>query len=202
MANAIQILNAARLGSTKRRYGSEAFTPVALEQLSNKQLASELSKARSILRKRVERALAKGLYSREQAFRLSGLLTPVRNVPLNERQSQLSAIARELSLGASSVTEALSARERFIKNFQDAGYDFINENNATDFMDFLAQFEWKLRDQFFGSGVLSKYYKQIEERKDAGERVEATKNSFYSWLAKEEGRYGSGISYKAGGKRD
>ena len=200
--NAIKVLNSIREAATRRRYGSEAFTPVAMEQMTNKQVSSELSRARSILRKRYERAMKQGLYSHEHAMRIKDLLTPVREVPIDSRQEQLSAIARELSTGASSVTEARSAMEQFIENFQNAGYDFVDAENATEFMDFLSQFEWKQRDKFFGSGVLSKYFNSIQERKNAGEKVSATKQSFYTWLSKEEGRYGTGVSYRSAGRRD
>ena len=194
-------MNEARASAVKHRYSKEAFTPVALGGLSNKQLTSELSKARSILRKRYERASSAGLYTREQAQRIQDLLTPIKEIPMDRRQEQLSSIARELSIGHSTVTEARSARDEFIENFQQAGYDYVTPENVNDFLEFLGEFSWKERDKFFGSGVLSKYFNDQQERIDAGEAVTTSRQSFLTWLSKEEGRYGTGISYKEGGKR-
>lgn len=194
-------MNAARAAAVKYRYSKESFTPVSLGNMSNKQITSELSKARSILRKRYERSMAEGLYTREQARRIEDLLTKVKDIPMDRRQEQLSQIARELSQGHTTKEEARTAREDFIDNFRQAGYDYVTPENVNDFLDFLGEFSWKERDKFFGSGVLSTYFNEQQERIDNGEAVKISRASFMTWLAKEEGRYGTGISYKEGGKR-
>ena len=70
-----------------------------------------------------------------------------------------------------------------------------------NFLEFADEFSWKERDKLFGSGVLLKYFNQQAERMEAGESVKISKHSFMIWLSKQEGRYGSGESYRSGGKR-
>ena len=192
-------MNAVRSAIVAHRYGGQAYTPVALDAMSNKQLSSELSKARSILRKRFERA--GGLYTPSQAQRIQSLLEPVKNIPMDRRAEVLSQIARELSGGYTTKGEARTRREEILSGFQDAGYDFITNENLSEFLEFADEFSWKERDKLFGSGVLLKYFNQQAERREAGESVKISKHSFMIWLSKQEGRYGSGESYRSGGKR-
>ncbi len=192
-------MNAARAAAVEHRYSSQMYTPFGLEGLSNKALSSELSKARSILRKRFERA--GGLYTPSQARRIADLLTPVKDIPIDRRAEVLSEIARELAGGYTTKTGARTRREEIIDSFQGAGYDFIDNTNLSEFLEFADEFSWKERDKLFGSGVLLKYFNQQQERIAAGDAVKISKQSFMIWLSKQEGRYGSGTSYAGGGKR-
>lgn len=192
-------MNAVRSAIVSHRYGSEAFTPVALESMSNKQLSSELSKARSILRKRFERA--GGLYTPSQARRIQSLLEPVKNIPMDRRAEVLSQIARELSGGYTTKGGARTRREEILAGFHEAGYDFITNENLNEFLEFADEFVWRERDQFFGSGALLDYYKQQSEKREKNKALKISRASFISWLSREEGRYGTGESYRSGGKR-
>ena len=192
-------MNAARAGAVKHRYSSELYTPIGLESMSNKMISSELSKARSILRKRFERA--GGLYTEEQFARVQDLLKPLKEIPMDRRQEVLSEIARELSGGHTTVEEARTRREEVMDYFQDAGFDYVDETNFNDFIQFLDDFSWKERDKFFGSETLYDYFKEQSERIENGEDVKLSRGSFLTWLSKKEGRYGTGVGYKEGGKR-
>lgn len=192
-------MNAARAAAVEHRYSSQMYTPFGLEGMSNKALSSELSKARSILRKRFERA--GGLYTPSQAQRIQDLIRPLKDIPMDRRANVLSEIARELAGGNTTKTGARTRREQIVDSFQDAGYDYITDENLNEFLEFADEFTWKERDRLFGSGVLLKYFNQQQERQQAGDAVKVSRRSFLQWLSKQEGRYGSGESYAGGGKR-
>ena len=120
---ALQRRNATISAGVASRYGREEYTPFRLEQQTNKWITSELSKARSILRKRYERAMSAGVYLPEQARRIRDLLTPVRDVPMSDRAEQLSLIARELSRSTTTTAGARSHLEKVVSDFQGAGFD-------------------------------------------------------------------------------
>lgn len=195
-----QEMNAARAAAVVHRYSSQMYTPFGLESLSNKALSAELSRARSILRKQYERA--SGQYTNEQAASIQELLRPVKDVPMDERAAVLSEIARQLASGHTTKGGAMSHREEIIKGFQDSNYDFVTNENLNDVLDFVDEFTWKERDRYFGSGVLLKYFNEQKERQDKGEAVKLSRSSFLTWLSKKEERWGTGVSYKEGGKRD
>lgn len=193
-------MNEARAAAVVHRYSSQFYTPIGLDSLSNKELSAELSKARSILRKQYERA--SGLYTNEQRATIKELLRPIKELDMSQRASVLSEIARQLSSGYTSKEGARSRREEILKGFQDANYDFVTNENLNDVLDFVDEFTWKERDRYFGSGVLLEYFNKQKERKDKGEAVKLSRASFLSWLSKKEERWGTGVSYKEGGKRD
>ena len=183
---ALQRRNATISAGVASRYGREEFTPFALEQKSNKWITSELSKARSILRKRYERAVSAGVYLPEQARRIRDLLTPVREIPVSDRAEQLSLIARELSRSNTTIAGARSYLEKVVSDFQGAGFDYVNSGNVKEFLAFLDEFSAKERDKLYGSGLLYKYYESQKSRIARGDAVKVSRRSFLLWLSKEE----------------
>ena len=183
---ALQRRNATISAGVASRYGREEFTPFALEQKSNKWITSELSKARSILRKRYERAVSAGVYLPEQARRIRDLLTPVREIPVSDRAEQLSLIARELSRSTTTIAGARSYLEKVVSDFQGAGFDYVNSGNVKEFLAFLDEFSAKERDKLYGSGLLYKYYESQKSRIARGDAVKVSRRSFLLWLSKEE----------------
>ena len=178
--------NATISAGVASRYGREEFTPFALEQKSNKWIASELSKARSILRKRYERAVSAGVYLPEQARRIRDLLIPVREIPVSDRAEQLSLIARELTRATTTTAGARSYLEKVVSDFQGAGFDYVNSGNVKEFLSFLDEFSAKERDKLYGSGLLYKYYESQKSRIARGDAVKVSRRSFLLWLSKEE----------------
>ena len=183
---ALQRRNATISAGVASRYGREEYTPFRLEQQSNKWITSELSKARSILRKRYERAVSAGVYLPEQARRIRDLLTPVRDVPVSDRAEQLSLIARELSRSTTTTAGARSHLEKVVSDFQGAGFDYVNSGNVKEFLAFLDEFSAKERDKLYGSGLLYKYYEAQKSRIARGDAVKVSRRSFLLWLSKEE----------------
>lgn len=183
---ALNARNALISAGVASRYGRQEYTPYGLESMDKKTLSSELSKARSILRKRYERATAAGVYTRQQARRIESLLTPVREIPMSDRAEQLSLIARELSRGSTTTQGAREKLEKAVADFQGADFDFVNKSNVKQFIDFMEEFSEKERARAYGSGLLYKYYVSQKTRIDRGDAVKISRRSFLQWLAKQE----------------
>lgn len=177
-------MNERRAEAVRARYGGQKYTPVALENLSNKELRSELSKARSILRKRYQRAAE--MYRDETKANIARLLTPIRDIPVSAMPEVLSEMARMLSAGYTTLSGAAEYQENAVENFRNAGYDFINNSNIRQFLDFADEFSWKEKDKLYGSGVLLKYFNHQSERIARGDAVKISRRSFLRWLAEQE----------------
>lgn len=188
---AFALRNANASAAVSTRYKSQKYTPIALESLTNKQLSSELSKARSILRKRVERAQAQGLYSPDRLAYLQGLLTPVKSVPVSDRPERLSEIARALS-GETTVQGIKTKRNQIIETMHAHGYNFITPENFNDWTEFVNEFSYKERSRIYGSGdspgasPLYQYFIEQKERVNKGDAVKLSRRSFLLWLARRE----------------
>lgn len=181
-----RIINA--FSAVASRYRSQRFTPVALESLSIKEITSELSRARSIFRKRVERGINANIFTRDQISYFQSLLTPVKDILSEYRAERLSELARLLSRpDLTTITGARTRIEKIISNFNNSGFDYINTGNIQEFLDFISEFSAAERDKSYGSGILYQYYEQQKERQRAGDRVKISKRSFEIWLRKQEG---------------
>ena len=162
---ALSARNAVVSAGVAARYGRQEYTPFGLESMDNKTLTKELSKARSILRKRYERATAANVYTRRQSKRIKDLLTPVKEIPMSDRAAQLSLIARELSRGSTTTQGARAALDKAVEDLE---------------------FSEKERAKAYGSGVLYKYYTAQKARIERGDAVKISRLSFLQWLAKQE----------------
>ena len=183
---ALSARNAVVSAGVAARYGRQEYTPFGLEQMDNKTLSKELSKARSILRKRYERATAANVYTRRQSKRIKDLLTPVKDIPMSDRAAQLSLIARELARGSTTTQGARAALDKAVEDFQSAQFTFVNKTNVKEFIDFAEEFSEKERAKAYGSGVLYKYYTAQKARIDRGDAVKSSRPSVLQWLAKQE----------------
>lgn len=170
------------------RYSSERYTPFYIEQMSNREISSELSKARSILRKRYERAVSAGAWTKRQVERVEQLLTPVKDVPVSDRPEQLSLIARELSSSTSTIAGARSRLEEVINQFHSHGYYFVNMGNIEKWLEFLNEFTAEEIAAIYGSDELAEYYEKWETRQKEGDKVKISRRSFLQWDAKLTGR--------------
>ena len=180
-----RIINA--FSAVAGRYRSQRFTPVALEQSSAKEISKELSRARSIFRKRVERGLKANIFTREQISYFRSLLMPVKDIPPEYRAERLSEIARLLSRpDLTTITGAGERIKKIITDFNNAGFDYINTGNIKEFLDFISEFSAAERDKSYGSGILYQYYEQQKERQRIGDGVKISKRSFEIWLRKQE----------------
>lgn len=183
---ALSARNAVVSAGVASRYGRQEYTPFGLESMDNKTLTKELSKARSILRKRYERATAANVYTRRQSKRIKDLLTPVKDIPMSDRAAQLSLIARELSRGSTTTQGARAALDKAVEDFQSAGFTFINKTNVKEFLDFAEEFSDKERNKGYGSTSLYDYYKAEKTRAKRDDTVEISRKNFLSWIAKQE----------------
>lgn len=183
---ALAARNATISAGVASRYGRQAYTPYMIGQMDNKTVSSELSKARSILRKRYERGIRAGSFTPDQAARIRSLLAPVRSVPVSDRPEQLSLIARELSRETSTISGARARRQKVVEDFHNAGFNYINAGNLDEFLQFVNEFTAEEKASMYGSDVLYDYYKLQKEKQQKSKWLKVSRRSFMRWLRERE----------------
>ena len=114
------------------------YNPKGLKSKPEKELRKEYSRLRSIARKRIER-MAETEFARTETFKynvnrfkqLSGISSNV------ELRHLLVDLTRFLLAEGGSVTGQREIKRRSINKFRESGFDFVNEENYLDWIDFL-----------------------------------------------------------------
>lgn len=122
------------------KYNINDYTPLGLQAVfqDEKELRKEYSKIRSIVRKRYERMDKSKVKSKlKERFPISHF-KPLKDIK-DERELRflMSELASVYESKSSSITGIKKERNKTIEMFKEKGYDFINENNLDDFLEFM-----------------------------------------------------------------
>lgn len=80
-------------------------------------------------------------------------------------RKQLYDVARFLNLKTSSLQGAKRSRREFVESMQEAGYDWINENNAADFGKFMGAVQKHKEAKGYDSDQIAELYHTAKEKR-------------------------------------
>lgn len=112
---------------------SEYLKPAEIRKLSNKDLRRTYSRYRSIANARIKRLDAAGLGRRTKLFK------KISEMSNDEIERELADASNWLRNDRTTVSGERKFIAQEIKDLQDRGYDFINQNNIYDFIDFMEE---------------------------------------------------------------
>lgn len=151
--------------------GGRPYNPFTLKNESEKSLRKEISRLRSVANKRISRMQAEG-YS---------IRLPFRRLDKNESGQNLRGLLSDLYrflIGPSTLKEVRAQRARSIKDFVDAGFDFVDDMN----LDALVKYLEIVRSQIgyvVGSPIEIDYFERMYTGSEAAEDIA---KGFYRWL--------------------
>lgn len=162
----------------KFQFPISQYYPEALQNYSERELRREYSRLRDVAQKRLGR-----LKQSEFAGSPTVKYNEGRFVKLSEVQNKqdlthlLSDITRFLTASKGSVSGMKETRRKSIESLHDSGLTFVNENNFSEFTDFM---EW-LKD-FYPHGYPSKALQVFEEAQEKRIDLETVKTNFDTYM--------------------
>lgn len=142
--------------------GKYDYTPRSIARMSESAVKKTYTELRKIANKRAARMAKAGFKSI-----YSGVYYPTiaQLGDIGSIRSALAAVARALRDPRSSMAAARKYNKRMIDTFHEHGYDFVNEKNLKDFIDYM---EWARarsgsNDRVFKSDRIAEVFEQAEE---------------------------------------
>lgn len=134
--------------------------PAEIRKLNNAELRKEYSRMRSIANKRIDRLNAAGL--RTPTAR--GKFPKIAGLTNGEIERELADVSNFLRNARTTVRGERKFINSEIRILRERGYNFIDESNIYDFIEFMEKKRQELGDKVYDSGKAADVY-------DAGQRL-------------------------------
>lgn len=131
------------------------FTPIQIEQLSNRQVRKEYSQLRSIANKRLQRLQAAGLGGRGD-YRFPVM----KGRDINQIAADLADVSRFLRDPRTTVKGENKFVEHELKELHERGYSWVDRSNFYDFTRFMEDMRAKYEGKYFDSGQALDVYNE------------------------------------------
>lgn len=150
------------------KYNINDYTPLGLQVVfqDEKELRKEYSKIRSIVRKRYERIDKSKVKSKlKERFPISHF-KPLKDIKDDrELWFLMSELASVYESKSSSITGIKEKRAETIESFKENGYDFVNENNLDDFLEFMNVIKNYSESRIYDSDRAVKVFREGSNKK-------------------------------------
>lgn len=150
------------------KYNINDYTPLGLQVVfqDEKELRKEYSKIRSIVRKRYERIDKSKVKSKlKERFPISHF-KPLKDMKDDrELRFLMSELASVYESKSSSITGIKEKRAETIESFKENGYDFVNENNLDDFLEFMNVIKNYSESRIYDSDRAVKVFREGSNKK-------------------------------------
>ena len=181
-------------------YDSDWYTPaniknfIAADPKNIKLVRQEYTRLRDIEEKRIKRMAKDPKYSRTQVYKQNaGKYPKLADLKGGQLAYKLSALERFVSAKTSTISGLKAMRKSQLETLSKHGYTFVNEENLTEFGEFMEEFRAQKLDEIYDSGEAADTYYMVERHGLSPSDIE---ENFNYWL--ENHQYTKGLKKSTG----
>ena len=132
------------------------FTPIDIDKMPANEVKEAFQHLKSVANKRIGRMQAQGLGRPMQKFR------SVRGMSEEQMRQGLAEVSRWIREPSHTVRGYKSRRSEMLDAFHEKGYDFVNEENYEDFIDYMEELREEYGSKVFDSSAAADVFGQTQ----------------------------------------
>lgn len=155
------------------------YNPQGLQKYDEKALRKEYTRLRDIAQKRLGR-MGKTMFERSETYRQNvGQFEKTRDIKTaSQLRQNLTQLARFVMAESSTIQGQKAIMQRGIASWREKGYDWVNESNWFDFIDFLEYVKAHDKNVYSLDDAMDEFKRSL----DAGEDVSDTEALFNAYV--------------------